>query len=208
MIRQRAFRLIKISSILFVLLLWLPAIDPATAERLVPVDRSRSCVSDGTPNCGGTAIALGESAAPATGDTLITGDKTASNMTSRRQGITILTPTVGSTITDSSVLVRGKFDPTLGTGLNIYVNGYPALNYYDQFAVTLPVDAATTSVTANYTTFPGAVLASHTIPINVQPSPPRCTVGIQSIPHAWRGSISRDFCSHQPNADYKCRPRR
>ncbi|HXF76345.1 MAG TPA: carboxypeptidase regulatory-like domain-containing protein, partial [Methylomirabilota bacterium] len=82
-------------------------------------------------------------------------------------GIAIHSPVAGAQINDHTALVSGMFDTSLGE-VGINVNGYVALQDGDEFALIVPLEATTTSLTATVTSTGGTTLASHTIPIAVQ----------------------------------------
>ncbi len=100
------------------------------------------------------------------GVTVITGSTTTVNL-SLNVGIAIHSPVAGAQINDHTALVSGMFDTSLGE-VGINVNGYVALQDGDEFALMVPLEATTTSLTATVTSASGTVLASHTIPIAVQ----------------------------------------
>jgi hypothetical protein len=84
-------------------------------------------------------------------------------------GIAIHAPVAGSVINDFSVLVTGQFDTGLGE-VGINVNGYVALQDANEFAALLPVDATTPNLVATVTNLMGDALATHSIPVTVQPA--------------------------------------
>jgi hypothetical protein len=88
---------------------------------------------------------------------------------SLNSGIAIHSPVAGAVLNDFSVRVTGQFDTSLGAEFGINVNGYVALQDQNEFATLIPVDSTTTSVTATLTNTSGTALASHTIPVTVQP---------------------------------------
>jgi hypothetical protein len=115
------------------------------------------------------------------------------------QGIAIHVPTPGSTVTDSSVLVIGQFDPSLGPSLSIGVNSYRALRYDDEFAVVIPVTASTTSVTATVTNPAGIVLGADTIPIAVEVASDGSTLRFEASPNNGETPLVVTFILTNPN---------
>jgi hypothetical protein len=83
-------------------------------------------------------------------------------------GVAIHSPIGGAQINDHSILVTGLFDTSPGE-VGITVNGYVALQDGNEFAIIVPLEATTTSLTATVTNTAGAALGSHAITISVQP---------------------------------------
>jgi hypothetical protein len=84
-------------------------------------------------------------------------------------GIAVQSPIAGSTVNDFSVLVTGHFDTSLAPEVGITVNGHVALQDGDEFAASVPLEATITSLTATVTNTSGTTLATHDIPVVVQP---------------------------------------
>jgi PKD repeat protein len=91
-------------------------------------------------------------------------------------GIAIHSPIAGSLINDFSVLVAGEFDTSLAPEVGITVNGFPARLEMETFSAIVAVGSQTTNLTAAVTNLAGNTLASHMVPITVQPSAPTLTL--------------------------------
>lgn len=82
--------------------------------------------------------------------------------------ISITSPTAGSVISASTVIVQGVVDASVGTEIGVTVNGFVGLVSDGQFAALVPLEENVTSLTATATDATGST-GSDTISVTVQP---------------------------------------